>query len=203
MRIVLLKWNGETLIKWLSEQFWRWCSSVYVLIETSRVFQCVCAKGKRSGYYGNLGSLKAGTRHHGDYSVMGTPSLQPFLKTYWLTPVNDWPIVAKHANMTSSRGSINAAPATIRQNLNWTPLGWTSSDHGDHRDVSFPLSGNRGYHSNRSVPFQAVTRHHGDYSVMGTLFNPAVREATDSLNQIHSAKAFPPITELEGRAHSW
>ncbi len=76
------------------------------------------APGKRSGYYGNLGSLKAGTRHHGDYSVMGTPSLQPFLKTYWLTPVNDWPIVAKHANMTSSRGSINAAPATIRQNLN-------------------------------------------------------------------------------------
>ncbi len=69
--------------------------------------------GKRSGYYGNLGSLKAGTRHHGDFSVMGTPSLQPFLKTYWLTPVNDWPIVAKHANMTSSRGSINAAPATI------------------------------------------------------------------------------------------
>ncbi len=44
---------------------------------------------------------------------METPSLQPFLKTYWLTPVNDWPIVAKHANMTSSRGSINAAPATI------------------------------------------------------------------------------------------
>ncbi len=68
---------------------------------------------KRSGYYGNLGSLRAGTRHHGDFSVMGTPSLQPFLKTYWLTPVNDWPIVAKHANMTSSRGSINAAPATI------------------------------------------------------------------------------------------
>ncbi len=69
--------------------------------------------GKRSGYYGNLGSLRAGTRHHGDFSVMGTPSLQPFLKTYWLTPVNDWPIVAKHANMTSPRGSINAAPATI------------------------------------------------------------------------------------------
>ncbi len=68
---------------------------------------------KRSGYCRNLGSLRAGTRHHGEFSVMGTPSLQPFLKTYWLTPVNDWPIVAKHANMTSSRGSINAAPATI------------------------------------------------------------------------------------------
>ncbi len=43
--------------------------------------------GKRSGYYGNLGSLRAGTRHHGEFSVMGTPSLQPFLKSYWLTPV--------------------------------------------------------------------------------------------------------------------
>ncbi len=42
---------------------------------------------KRSGYYGNLGSLRAGTRHHREFSVMGTPSLQPFLKSYWLTPV--------------------------------------------------------------------------------------------------------------------
>ncbi len=25
MRIVLLEWNGQTLIKWLSEQFWRCC----------------------------------------------------------------------------------------------------------------------------------------------------------------------------------
>ncbi len=30
---------------------------------------------------------RAVTRHHGDFSVMGTPSLQPFLKSYWLTPV--------------------------------------------------------------------------------------------------------------------
>ncbi len=43
--------------------------------------------GKRSGYCRNLGSLRAGTRHHGDFSVMGTSSLQPFLKSYWLTPV--------------------------------------------------------------------------------------------------------------------
>ncbi len=48
MRIVLLKWNGETLMKWLSEQFWRCCSCVYVLIEMSRTLQCVCAKGKRA-----------------------------------------------------------------------------------------------------------------------------------------------------------
>ncbi len=31
--------------------------------------------------------FRAVTRHHGDFSVMGTPSLQPFLKSYWLTPV--------------------------------------------------------------------------------------------------------------------
>ncbi len=42
---------------------------------------------KRSGYYGNLGSLRAGMRNYGEFSVMGTPSLQPFLKSYWLTPV--------------------------------------------------------------------------------------------------------------------
>ncbi len=42
---------------------------------------------ERSGYCRNLGSLRAGTRHHGDFSVMGTSSLQPFLKSYWLTPV--------------------------------------------------------------------------------------------------------------------
>ncbi len=42
----------------------------------------------------------------------------------------------------------------------WTPLGWTSSDHSD---VSFPLSGNRGYDSNRSVPFRAFTRHHWEF----------------------------------------
>ncbi len=30
---------------------------------------------------------RAVTRHHGDFSVMGTSSLQPFLKSYWLTPV--------------------------------------------------------------------------------------------------------------------
>ncbi len=31
-----------------------------------------------SGYYRNLGSLRAGTRHHGEFSVMGTPSLPTF-----------------------------------------------------------------------------------------------------------------------------
>ncbi len=35
MTLVLLKWNGETLMKWLSDQFWRCCSCVYDLIETA------------------------------------------------------------------------------------------------------------------------------------------------------------------------
>ncbi len=39
------------------------------VIISKRTLQRLCRK--RSGYYGNLGSLKAGTRHHGDYSVMG------------------------------------------------------------------------------------------------------------------------------------
>ncbi len=35
MRIVLLKWNGETLMKRVSEQYCRCCLCVYVLIEMS------------------------------------------------------------------------------------------------------------------------------------------------------------------------
>ncbi len=34
-----------------------------------------------------------------------------------------------------------------------------------------------------SVPFRAVTRHHGDFSVMGTILNPAVREAMKPIPQ--------------------
>ncbi len=32
-------------------------------------------------------SSQAFTRHHGEFSVMGTPSFRPFLKSYWLKPV--------------------------------------------------------------------------------------------------------------------
>ncbi len=37
--------------------------------------------------FSTLVPYRAVTRHHGDFSVMGTSSLQPFLKSYWLTPV--------------------------------------------------------------------------------------------------------------------
>ncbi len=139
----------------------------------------------RSGYYGNLGSLRAGTRHHGDFSVMGTPSLQPFLKSYWLTPVQMTGQLSQSMQIWRARDSINAMPATITSESDTEHRRLGSSEHGDYRDVSFPLSGNRGYHSNRSVPFRAVTRHHGDFSVMGMIFNPAVREATKPIPYTH------------------
>ncbi len=53
------------------------------------------------------------------------------------------------------------------------------------------------------VPSRAFTRHHGEFSVMGTIFNPAVREATNSLYKLHSSEdrthtQFPQIATLEG-----
>ncbi len=67
-----------------------------------------------SGYYRNLGSLRAGTRHHGEtlrYGNSFPPTFSEVLLAH--ASLTDWPIVAKHANMPSSRGSINAEPATI------------------------------------------------------------------------------------------
>ncbi len=87
-----------------------------------------------------------------------------------------------------ARDSINAMLATIISESDTEHRKLRSSEHGVYRDVSFPLSGNRGYHSNRSVPYRAVTRHHGDFSVMGTILNPAVREAT---------KPYPKTQQIE------
>ncbi len=79
---------------------------------------CFSWKGKRSGYHRNLGSLRAGTRHHGEFLRYGN-SFPPTFPEDLLAHAspNDWPIVAKHSN-TSARGSINAAPATIMSESN-------------------------------------------------------------------------------------
>ncbi len=53
-----------------------------------------------------------------------------------------------------------------------------------------------------AFPFELSRDIMENFSVMGTLFNPAVREAAGSLYQLHSAVAFPPITALVGWAHS-
>ncbi len=67
-----------------------------------------------SSYYRNLGSLRVGTRHHGETLRYGNsfPPTFPEVLLAHASP-NDWPIVAKHANMTSSKGRINAEPASI------------------------------------------------------------------------------------------
>ncbi len=64
-----------------------------------------------SGYYRNLGSLRAGTRHHGETLSYGNsfPPTFPEVLLAHGRPI-DRPIVAKHANMMSLRGSINAEP---------------------------------------------------------------------------------------------
>ncbi len=140
-----------------------------------------------------------------NFSVMGTPSLQPFLKTYWLTPIQiTGQFVTKHANMTSSRGSINAAPATITSESDTerrlaeraviTAITVMSHSRSQGTEVTIVTG---------AFPFELSQDITENFSIMGTLFNPAVREATSSLYQLHSAVAFPPITALVGRAHSW
>ncbi len=159
--------------------------------------------GERSGYYRNLGSLRAGTRHHGEFLRYGN-SFPPTFPEDLLAHAspNDWPIVAKHAN-TSSRGSINAAPATI-----------TSESDTERRLAERAaitainvMSRTRSQGTVFTIvtgafPFELSRDITENFSVMGMLFNPAVREATGSLYQLHSAVAFPPITALVGRAHS-
>ncbi len=92
-------------------------------------------------------------RRRCERTVMGTPSFQPFLKSYWLTPVK-WLANCREAcdrmQYWRARGSIKCGARDNYVRIwYWTPLSWTSSEHGDLRDVSFPLSGNRGYDSNR------------------------------------------------------
>ncbi len=98
---------------------------------------------------------------------MGTPSLQPFLKSYWLTPVQmtgqlSWSMQI----MTSSRQYKCGARDNYVRIWYWTPISWTSSDHGDYR-------------SNRRRSLIELSRDIKEkFSVMGTIFNPAMWEAT-------------------------
>ncbi len=59
-----------------------WTCAVYRFTSLRTVFLSLVRMKQKmenvSGYYRNLGSLRAGTRHHGEFSVMGTPSLPTF-----------------------------------------------------------------------------------------------------------------------------
>ncbi len=156
--------------------------------------------------YHNLGSLRAETRHIMEkFSVMGTPSLQPFLKSYWLTPVQMTGQLSRMQIMTSSRQYKCRARNNYVRIWYWTPISWTSSDHGDYRDSRSRSQGTEFTIVTGDVPYRAFTLL--KLSVMGMIFNPAVREARGSLYKLHTSEiehtSFPPIAALIGRAHSW
>ncbi len=88
------------------------------------------------------------------FSVMGTPSLQPFLKSYWLTPVQI---------MTSSRGSINAEPATITSESD--PERRLAGREASTATTVMSRSRSQGTEVTivtGDVPLRAFTRYHGD-----------------------------------------
>ncbi len=66
--------------------------------------------------------FRAVTRHHGEFSVMGTPSLQPFLKSYWLTPVQMTGQLSQSMQIWRARDSINAMPTTITSESSTSPV---------------------------------------------------------------------------------
>ncbi len=86
MMISVLKYFPNFSLSLTCISFWK-RTSYLIYTNADEQISHLDVSVKRSGYYGNFGSLRAGTRHHGDFSVMGTSSLQPFLKSYWLTPV--------------------------------------------------------------------------------------------------------------------
>ncbi len=96
-----------------------------------------------------------------------------------------------HANTDKLRGSINAVPATI------------TSESDTERRLAGGAASTATSVMSRSRS-RAFTRHHREFSVMGTIFNPAVREATSSLpctihtNEDRTDTPFPPIAKLEG-----
>ncbi len=53
---------------------------------------------------------------------MGTPSLQPFLKSYWLTPVQMTGQLSQSMHIWRARDSINAMPATITSESSTSPV---------------------------------------------------------------------------------
>ncbi len=70
----------------------------------------------------SLVPFRAVMRHHREFSVMGTPSLQPFLKSYWLTPVQMTGQLSQSMQIWRARDSINAMPATITSESSTSPV---------------------------------------------------------------------------------
>ncbi len=127
-------------------------SAWYLSVFSTYTLEYLC---NRSGYCRNLGSLRAGTRHHGDFSVMGNffPSTFPEVLLAHASQMTGQ--LSQSMQIRRARDSINAMLATIISESDTEHRKLRSSEHGVYRDVSFPLSGNRGYDSNRSVPLSS------------------------------------------------
>ncbi len=151
-----------------------------------------------SGFYRNLSSLRAGTRHHVETLRYGNsiPPTFPEVLLAHASP-NDWPIVAKHANMRSSRCCINAEPATI-----------TSESDTEHRLAGrvvitaitvMSRSRSRGTEVTivtGDVPLQAFTKHHGETLRYGNAIQSRRERGSRQPVPVYISEA------LVGQAHS-
>ncbi len=77
-----------------------------------------------------------------------------------------------------ARDSINAMLATIISESDTEHRKLRSSEHASTVMSRSRSQGTEVTTVTGAFPYRAVTRHHGDFSVMGTILNPAVREAT-------------------------
>ncbi len=160
-----------------------------------------------SGYYRNLGSLRAGTRHQGETLHYGNsfPPTFPEVLLAHASPI-DWPIVAKHANMTSLRGSINEDPATITSESDTerrlagqaviTAITVMSRSRSQGTEVRIVT---------RNVPLRAFTRHHGETLRYRNAIQSRRERGYGQPVPVYTSEVehtpFPPITALVGRAH--
>ncbi len=148
---------------------------------------------KRSGYYRNLGSLS------------GNETSQRISPLWELLPSNlSWrPIGSRQSKWLANcreackyeLESIIAAPATITSESDTerrlaeraaiTAITVMSRSRSQGTEVTIVTG---------AFPFELSRDITEKFSVMGTLFNPSVREATGSLYQLHSEVEFPSIT---------
>ncbi len=117
------------------------------ITESFSVISRESSKGNVFGYYRNLGSLRAGTRHHSDRRDHCSSSQAVFSIIFWRN-------CRGLRIYTASSSSYLHASRQLASHLDWREpierLEGRSSHKGEFlRDVSSPLSGNRGYDSNR------------------------------------------------------
>ncbi len=134
-------------------------------------------------------------------SVMGTPSLQPFLKSYWLTPVQltgqlsrsmqIWR--APEAVMSESDAERRMAGRAV---ITAITLMFRSCSQGTEVTI---VTGD--------ILLRAFTRHPGETLRYGNAIQSHRERGYGQPVPVYTSEVehtpFPPITVLVGRAHSW